>query len=317
MFKRLFNVISGRQESCLDITEEQKKQIGHAITLINWERLQIFLLLTLGIEILLILGIDLPSLSTRQPGELWMAQSYLVLHTIISLVALSGVLILRHLFRNNLFQRQFPNDYLTPILGIFLLAPISMIAGLDQIKTNQITAFIINLMICGGLVLIKPPWNFFSFTIPFLVFAAGMFMFQSDPAIRTSHLVNGGILLVAVLILSKILYDNQFNLLIRKIKLEEANQKLLFLSRHDPLTNLSNRRNFEEYIKRELNLIKRYHQESALILMDLDHFKNINDQYGHLMGDKVLHFFIFWGVFQKSARSPLRRPEHRMYYVWA
>jgi diguanylate cyclase (GGDEF)-like protein len=56
----------------------------------------------------------------------------------------------------------------------------------------------------------------------------------------------------------------------------------------DGLTQVSNRRFFEEALDRELSRCRRYHRSLSLVLVDIDHFKKINDTYGHLAGDAVL-----------------------------
>ena len=56
----------------------------------------------------------------------------------------------------------------------------------------------------------------------------------------------------------------------------------------DPLTGMFNRRYMDEMLKRELKLAERKNSPLALIVLDLDHFKNINDTYGHGAGDYVL-----------------------------
>jgi diguanylate cyclase (GGDEF)-like protein len=61
------------------------------------------------------------------------------------------------------------------------------------------------------------------------------------------------------------------------------------LSVRDPLTGLFNRRYLEETLGRELNRAERKHQEVGIIMMDIDHFKHINDTHGHAAGDAVLH----------------------------
>lgn len=60
------------------------------------------------------------------------------------------------------------------------------------------------------------------------------------------------------------------------------------LSITDPLTGIGNRRHFIELAQREFQRSHRYQRPLSLIMMDLDHFKVVNDTYGHLVGDKVL-----------------------------
>ncbi len=59
----------------------------------------------------------------------------------------------------------------------------------------------------------------------------------------------------------------------------------------DPLTGIPNRRFFQEKLREEIQLAQRYGRPFSLILMDIDHFKKINDKFGHDIGDKVLAEF--------------------------
>jgi diguanylate cyclase (GGDEF)-like protein len=56
----------------------------------------------------------------------------------------------------------------------------------------------------------------------------------------------------------------------------------------DGLTQLSNRRYFDEMLDREVARAKRYKRTFSLLVFDLDHFKRVNDRFGHLAGDAVL-----------------------------
>ncbi len=71
-------------------------------------------------------------------------------------------------------------------------------------------------------------------------------------------------------------------------ELVRANEKILELTRIDPLTGLSNRRFFSERIQEMISLAHRRSQPLSLIMTDIDHFKRVNDTWGHDAGDRVL-----------------------------
>ena len=71
-------------------------------------------------------------------------------------------------------------------------------------------------------------------------------------------------------------------------ELEEKRLELLELSRTDGLTGLINRRYFDERLESEFSRAVRYRSPLSCFMMDLDHFKRINDTWGHVFGDAVL-----------------------------
>ena len=60
------------------------------------------------------------------------------------------------------------------------------------------------------------------------------------------------------------------------------------LSLRDPLTGLANRRHFRSVLEREIDRVTRSGEAALLLMLDIDHFKTVNDTYGHLAGDRVL-----------------------------
>lgn len=68
----------------------------------------------------------------------------------------------------------------------------------------------------------------------------------------------------------------------------ERMQELALQASQDPLTGLKNRRRFEEDLRAELARSHRYRVAGALLMLDLDHFKQVNDTLGHPAGDRVL-----------------------------
>ncbi len=64
--------------------------------------------------------------------------------------------------------------------------------------------------------------------------------------------------------------------------------RLRHLSQHDSLTSLLNRRAFEQLLSREAHRLQRFNEPFSVLLVDIDHFKRINDRLGHAAGDAVL-----------------------------
>ncbi|MBM3325489.1 MAG: diguanylate cyclase [Calditrichaeota bacterium] len=80
---------------------------------------------------------------------------------------------------------------------------------------------------------------------------------------------------------------------IRRLKLRcreltRENKQLFELAVTDGLTKLINRRHFNERLAREFQRVKRFGGNLGLLMLDIDHFKKVNDVYGHLAGDRIL-----------------------------
>lgn len=86
-------------------------------------------------------------------------------------------------------------------------------------------------------------------------------------------------------------------------KLKELQRQLQELADHDALTQCFNRRRILEIAELHLKKARRYQQDFSILLFDLDHFKQINDEFGHAVGDEVLHGFA------SKVQSELRKPD--------
>lgn len=99
---------------------------------------------------------------------------------------------------------------------------------------------------------------------------------------------------------SELLLDNQFMVVSTRditelkqtqIKLQQALEHISKIASIDELTQIFNRRSFNERAEAEVKRCQRYRHPLSLLLLDIDHFKNVNDTYGHANGDLVLQAF--------------------------
>ncbi|MBU2977543.1 sensor domain-containing diguanylate cyclase [Alteromonas sp. C1M14] len=88
---------------------------------------------------------------------------------------------------------------------------------------------------------------------------------------------------------------------LRKLRIERLNDELKHMSRIDGLTGLFNRRYWQEQFDRVYKLACRKHGPTSVMMLDIDHFKNVNDTYGHQAGDAVIR--VLARVIQKSIRE--------------
>ncbi len=86
-------------------------------------------------------------------------------------------------------------------------------------------------------------------------------------------------------------------------QLELARQQIDVLATHDELTGIANRRNFMSVAQREWERARRYGNDAALLLVDADHFRRVNDEHGHQCGDELLRRIA------RAAAGSLRGPD--------
>jgi len=108
---------------------------------------------------------------------------------------------------------------------------------------------------------------------------------ETGAARRTSMVVGAAVLGIGGLLIA--LFSWQAGRIGRRIG-DDA--KMLYqIATRDVLTGLYTRRAFDDFLSTEISRSSRYSHSASLLLIDIDHFKSINDDYGHQVGDMVLH----------------------------
>jgi two-component system cell cycle response regulator len=97
-----------------------------------------------------------------------------------------------------------------------------------------------------------------------------------------------GRLNTTVLELNREYADAQLALAQTNLRLRQREAEIVAISLTDPLTGVGNRRRLEQEMSRELNRAERTGDKLCALMADIDHFKRVNDDYGHEVGDKVL-----------------------------
>lgn len=101
--------------------------------------------------------------------------------------------------------------------------------------------------------------------------------------------------------------ERTFELQVTLRELEDKNRELERMNMEDPLTKVKNRRYFDKRLQMEVRRSRREQTVLSLVIFDIDHFKRINDQYGHLAGDQAIC------EFANLIKSQLRRPHDEVF----
>ncbi|MCK9372043.1 MAG: GGDEF domain-containing protein [Sulfuricurvum sp.] len=125
-----------------------------------------------------------------------------------------------------------------------------------------------------------------------LLLDAGSYVKNEHRILRTALLTSAMAILFALFI-ARIIYYSAIESSRKETErleqlVKERTQAIEFLSKTDALTGLWNRGYLEEMMELEFKRSRRYHKDMAIMVIDLDYFKKINDTYGHLGGDEVL-----------------------------
>ncbi|MDO6563617.1 diguanylate cyclase [Amphritea sp. 1_MG-2023] len=238
-------------------------------------------------------------------GGFWIALSYGLLADLFNVygsvtlkwhLSLVSMPIFILLFMVNIFEtkRKYPIEHgallsiLTLLIFEFVYGLFDIVTALKYSSTLAAIMMVVSLSVTCSMLVRKHP------IARFFLFGHGLFIFFSTLAVFfykgkaefnyiNSHGVGIGIVLEA-LVLSLIMAYRIRTL--EKLKATQADLQLLAST--DPLTQLFNRRHFSLAANLLLEQAKQTGQPVSIAMIDIDHFKQINDTYGHALGDKSI-----------------------------
>jgi len=185
---------------------------------------------------------------------------------------------------------------------IWTLGNTIVTSTLDQSYSPGITAFLFGSILIGAVPLMRPRRALPVFLGAYVLLYYALTLTQHDLALLRIGRVNGLAAAVLSFFVSVVLWRQSTANILLHMELKNINDalknsndalaakqgELEMLAQHDGLTGLYNRRAFTLLAQEELARARRYPGDTAVIMVDIDFFKKVNDVYGHPAGDEVL-----------------------------
>jgi len=140
----------------------------------------------------------------------------------------------------------------------------------------------------GGAMSLAPSKRFVVYFLSSMLIPISVALFITPLPFYTAIAFLCFLYAIALFHISGMQRKEYFKAMNNQFELEAHASKLSELSTLDPMTNLKNRRYFQDKMAEEYRRAERNHSVLSLIMMDIDHFKKINDEFGHPIGDECL-----------------------------
>lgn len=218
--------------------------------------------------------------------------SLITWYALVIAVTVYRVLTQRRYLRQNNTPKSLARAYWHMLIGSLLSGLSWGLAGVvlfsDQVFYQALLAFIIAGMSAGGMVNLAP---FLKVALSFLVLILAPFLLRlllegTTEALQMASMVFLFLLLMSVSV--RRIHQTVIEGLRMRFLRQRAEDKVYQQAYYDDMTGLSNRRMLLDRLHQELARSHRGNNQGALVLLDIDHFKHINDSFGHTVGDGLL-----------------------------
>ncbi|MFG6485595.1 GGDEF domain-containing protein [Roseateles sp. BYS78W] len=224
----------------------------------------------------------------------------------VSGISLAGIAAFYLLLRSGLSRHLASDPTLTLPQSVFGVLITAWGYAIDPPLRGAIIAIMLLNLVWGMFVLTqRQAFGLYLFGL-FALGGAMAFGATTDPvrfppAVEALHFSFAAILMTAVSVLSVNMARLRAKLGRRTAELHAALERIQYLAHHDELTSISNRRHLSERLAAEQLNQRHSGQTMSLVLIDIDHFKLVNDRHGHAAGDAVLRHFA--ATLQATLRS--------------
>jgi diguanylate cyclase (GGDEF)-like protein len=226
-------------------------------------------------------------------SEVWRNGIILVHAAMVVMIAL--FLPISLMLQPNSVARRAVSQWLAGLVGLLYLLCGAALGIVDQLVTSSINPVLISAVGVAMLIFVRPAVSALNYTLVLLFFVVGVAWTQPNADLLLMIRVNSITALALGFGLSLIQWQNRVMALKQERQiarqqqeLEEKNREFRFLASRDAMTGLMNRAQFLIEANKEVESHQRSGAPACLIMLDIDHFKQANDTYGHPAGDSVL-----------------------------